>query len=157
MMQPLVSIIIPCYNAADYVGEAIESALAQTYSPTEVIVIDDGSTDGSLDLLRSFGDRIRWETGPNRGACTARTRGLALAMGLVLFEWSLRSLGEQYSPCYDLRVPTRRVSDGPYKFVRHPLYIENVAVLSGIFLSSGSAWLLAPVLIVGTYYWRSVK
>ncbi len=81
---PLVSIIIPCYNAERYVGEAIESALAQTYPNKEVILIDDGSTDGSLDVIRSFGEAIRWETGPNRGGSAARNRGLALARGELI-------------------------------------------------------------------------
>lgn len=81
---PLVSIIIPCWNAEAYVGEAIDSALAQTYPNIEVIVIDDGSTDGSLDVIQSFGERIRWETGPNQGACAARNRGIRLAKGEVL-------------------------------------------------------------------------
>jgi glycosyltransferase involved in cell wall biosynthesis len=80
-MPSLVSIIIPCYNAADWVKQAIQSALDQTWSPVEVIVIDDGSTDQSLDVIKSFGDRITWETGPNRGANHARNRGLALARG----------------------------------------------------------------------------
>lgn len=80
---PLVSIIIPCYNAESFIGEAIESALAQTYPNVEVIVIDDGSTDGSLGVIRTFGDRIRWESGPNRGGCAARNRGIELAAG----EW----------------------------------------------------------------------
>jgi glycosyltransferase involved in cell wall biosynthesis len=79
--EPLVSVIIPCWNAEAVVGEAIESALSQTYTNVEVIVIDDGSTDGSLDVIRSFGSRVRWETGPNRGACAARNRGLQLARG----------------------------------------------------------------------------
>ncbi|MGE0375463.1 MAG: glycosyltransferase family 2 protein [Planctomycetaceae bacterium] len=81
MNQPLVSIVIPCYNARQYVGEAIESALTQTYPHREVIVIDDGSTDGSVDVLRAFGNQIRWETGPNRGACAARNRGIELSLG----------------------------------------------------------------------------
>ena len=59
--NPLVSIVIPCWNAEGYVGEAIESAVAQTYANVEVIAIDDGSTDGSLEVIRSFGDRVRWE------------------------------------------------------------------------------------------------
>jgi hypothetical protein len=80
---PLVSIIIPCYNAAEYVAEAIQSALDQTYPNCEVIVIDDGSTDGSLEVIKSFGGTIRWETGPNQGGCAARNRGLELARG----EW----------------------------------------------------------------------
>ena len=75
----LVSILIPCFNAERWIGQAIESALAQTYSPTEIIVVDDGSTDRSLDIIKGFGQRIRWETGPNRGANATRNRLLALA------------------------------------------------------------------------------
>jgi glycosyltransferase involved in cell wall biosynthesis len=82
--NPLVSVVIPCWNGEAFVGEAIDSALAQTYPNVEVIVIDDGSTDGSLDAIRSNGDRIRWVTGPNRGACAARNRGLALARGELI-------------------------------------------------------------------------
>jgi len=82
-MTPLVSILIPCYNAERWVKQAIESALAQTWPEKEVIVIDDGSTDGSLPVIQSFGDKIRWETGPNRGGNAARNRLLELARG----EW----------------------------------------------------------------------
>lgn len=84
MNLPLTSIIIPCYNAEAWVGEAIESALGQTYRPFEVIVIDDGSTDESLEVIRSFGDAIRWEAGPNRGASAARNRGVELARGELI-------------------------------------------------------------------------
>lgn len=83
MSDPLVSIVIPCYNAERWVAEAIQSALDQTCPHKEVIVIDDGSNDGSLDVIKRFDGRIRWETGPNRGGCAARNRGLALAQG----EW----------------------------------------------------------------------
>ncbi len=81
MQMPLVSIVIPCYNAERYVGEAIESALRQTYPSIEVIVVDDGSNDASLDRIRSFGSRVHWEAGPNRGANHARNRGIALSRG----------------------------------------------------------------------------
>jgi glycosyltransferase involved in cell wall biosynthesis len=57
MSAPLVSVVIPCYNAERYVGEAIRSALGQTYPNVEVIVIDDGSTDGSLVDARAPGRR----------------------------------------------------------------------------------------------------
>ena len=83
-MAQLVSVIIPCYNAERWIGEAIQSCLDQTHAPIEVIVIDDGSTDRSLNVISSFGHRIRWETGPNRGGNHARNRGLALSTGEYL-------------------------------------------------------------------------
>ena len=84
MTAPDVSIVIPCYNAERFVAQAIQSALDQGPN-VEVIVVDDGSTDGSLDVIKSFGDRIHWRTGPNRGACSARNDGLALAHGEFVF------------------------------------------------------------------------
>lgn len=84
MSEPLVSIVIPCFNTEKYVGEAIESALGQTYANKEVIVVDDGSTDGSLEVIRSFGEWVRWLTGTNGGAAAARNKGVAAARGEVL-------------------------------------------------------------------------
>ena len=83
-MTPLVSILIPCFNAKQWIAEAINSALAQTWPEKEVIVVDDGSTDGSLDVIQSFDGRIRWETGPNRGGNAARNRLLELARAELL-------------------------------------------------------------------------
>lgn len=80
MTAPAVSIVIPCYNKRPYVAAAIDSALAQG-DGTEVIVIDDGSTDGSAQVVAGYDGRIAWETGPNRGGSAARNRGLALARG----------------------------------------------------------------------------
>lgn len=77
----LVSIIIPCYNTEKFVGEAIASALSQTYRNVEVVVVDDGSSDRSLEVIQSFKDRIRYAATPNRGACAARNLGLALSQG----------------------------------------------------------------------------
>jgi glycosyltransferase involved in cell wall biosynthesis len=76
-----VSILIPCFNAERWIAQAIESALAQTWPSREVIVVDDGSTDGSLEVVKSFGSNIQWETGPNRGGNAARNRLLELAGG----------------------------------------------------------------------------
>lgn len=83
-LMPLVSIVIPCFNAESTVREAIQSALDQDYPNCEVIVIDDGSTDQSVDVIRTFGESIRWETGPNRGGNVARNRGLELARGTLI-------------------------------------------------------------------------
>src|SRR5262245_44085768 len=83
-MAPLVSILIPCYNAERWVGQAIESALAQTWPVKEVIVVDDGSQDRSLSVIESFANRIRWQAGPNRGGNVARNELLELAQGTWL-------------------------------------------------------------------------
>ena len=82
-MLPKVSILIPCYNAEQWIAQAIQSALNQTYSNKEVIVVDDGSSDRSLEIIKSFGDRINWETQPNQGGNITRNRLLELSTG----EW----------------------------------------------------------------------
>ena len=80
--EPLVSIIIPTYNRRRFVAEAIDSCLAQTYSNCEVIVIDDGSEDGTGDYLREqYGDQIRYIAQENQGPGIARNRGIAAARG----------------------------------------------------------------------------
>ena len=76
-----MSIVTPCYNDSTHVGEAIESVLDQSYSQIEVIVIDDGSTDKSWDVIQSFGDRVRRKRQANQGAPAARNRGLEMAEG----------------------------------------------------------------------------
>ena len=83
MKLNLVSILIPCYNAEKWIEQAIKSALNQTYPHKEVIVVDDGSTDNSLEIIKSFGDAIRWETGKNQGGNATRNRLLELSNG----EW----------------------------------------------------------------------
>lgn len=81
-MTPLVSIIIPCFNAGRWLTETLESALAQTWPEKELILVDDGSTDGSLVLARKFEPRgVTVVTQPNQGAAAARNTGLARARG----------------------------------------------------------------------------
>ncbi len=82
MSPGLVSIIIPCFNAARYVAAAIECSLAQTWPHCEIIVVDDGSTDDSPAIVRRFESRgVRLITQPNRGAAAARNAGLRVARG----------------------------------------------------------------------------
>ncbi len=82
-MGVLVSILIPCFNAERWIAQAIESASSQTWPEKEIIVVDDGSTDRSLKVIRRYENRVRWETGRNRGGNPTRNRLLQLARG----EW----------------------------------------------------------------------
>jgi glycosyltransferase involved in cell wall biosynthesis len=80
--EHLVSIIIPVYNCERYLAEAIESALAQTYHPIEIIVVNDGSTDNSADVAKSFFDsQVRYCYQPNSGQGAARNQGVNVARG----------------------------------------------------------------------------
>ena len=83
--NPLISIAIPVFNGANYLAEAIDSALAQTYSPIEVLVVNDGSADGgkTRDLALSYGERIRYFEKENGGVASA----LNLAIGEMRGEW----------------------------------------------------------------------
>ena len=77
---PLVSVVIPCWNQAHYLGEAIESVLAQTYPRLELVVVDDGSTDNSSEVVARH-PGVRLVRQPNRGVAAARNRGLAESRG----------------------------------------------------------------------------
>jgi glycosyltransferase involved in cell wall biosynthesis len=82
MPDPLVSILIPCHNAAPWLGATLESALAQTWAHREIIVVDDGSTDGSAALAQQFAGRgVRTLVQPNAGASAARNHALREARG----------------------------------------------------------------------------
>lgn len=80
----LVSIVIATYNGARFLGEAIDSALAQDYKPIEIIVIDDGSTDDTPHLLSAYGDKVTVHRQPNAGVSAARNKGFELARGEVI-------------------------------------------------------------------------
>lgn len=82
--MPKVSILIPCYNADRWIAQAIDSALNQTYPHKEVIVVDDGSSDRSLEVIKSYGDRIRWATQANQGGNVTRNRLLEMSTGTWL-------------------------------------------------------------------------
>jgi glycosyltransferase involved in cell wall biosynthesis len=84
--SPLVSCIVAVFNGERYLAEALRSILAQTYRPLEVLVVDDGSTDGTPAVIDGFGDQVRMLRQPNAGPAAARNRGLAAARGgLVAF------------------------------------------------------------------------
>jgi glycosyltransferase involved in cell wall biosynthesis len=80
MKAPLVSVIIPVYNGERFLGDALRSVMAQDYRPIEVLVIDDGSIDGSAEIAQGFSD-VRYFRQANHGAPHARNLGLAQARG----------------------------------------------------------------------------
>lgn len=83
MRSTLVSVVIPVYDGEQFLQEALDSVLTQTYSPIEVIVVNDGSTDGSEDVIRQYGGSIRYFRQENSGPSAARNLGIAHARG----EW----------------------------------------------------------------------
>jgi len=116
-----VSVLIPAYNAGRWITEAVESALQQRQGDIEVIVVDDGSTDGTFAELKAFGDRIFVEYGPNRGATVARNRLLELASG----DWI------QYLDADDYLLPSKIVGqlaeierDPGVDFIYGPVTVE---------------------------------
>lgn len=76
-----ISVLIPCYNASEYIEAALESVFFQGVDLHEVVVVDDGSTDRSADRARAFGDRVRVHRQANAGISKARNAALALATG----------------------------------------------------------------------------
>lgn len=81
MPSPLVSIIIPTFNRALFLREAIDSVLNQTYAHRQLIVVDDGSTDGTQELLAGYSDQVTIVVQENRGVAAARNRGISEAGG----------------------------------------------------------------------------
>ena len=83
MSAGTVSTIVPAYRAAATIGRAVDSALAQTLPPSEIIIVDDGSPDDLAGALAPYGDRLRLVRKPNGGAASARNFGIEQATG----EW----------------------------------------------------------------------
>jgi glycosyltransferase involved in cell wall biosynthesis len=87
MDKNLVSIIIPCFNREAYLAATLESCLAQTYPFLEIIIVDDGSTDSTLDLAKQYADQnhaIKVVHTENQGQCAARNLGLSIAQGTYI-------------------------------------------------------------------------
>jgi glycosyltransferase involved in cell wall biosynthesis len=87
MPPPEVSVVIPSYNHARYIGRAVDSVLSQSFDELELVIVDDGSTDDTLEILRPYRDhpKVRVRTQENRGAHAALNVGLSLAGGELLF------------------------------------------------------------------------
>lgn len=82
--MPTLAVVTPSYNTGRYIGDAVRSVLAQDYPGVDYVVMDGGSTDGTVDILRSFGTRLRWVSQKDKGQSDAINRGFARTRGEVL-------------------------------------------------------------------------
>ena len=122
-MTPLVTIGIPCFNAAQWLRGAIESALAQTWPASEVIVVDDGSSDGSREIARSFGDKVRLHEGEHCGANRARNLILEQSLG----EWIQFLDADDYLEAQKIQKQFTETDGGEQADVIYsPVWIETV-------------------------------
>ena len=120
-MRPLVSIVVLCHNYARFLPEAIESALAQDYPELELLVVDDGSTDDSLEVGRRYEDRARVLTQQNRGLARTCNRGAQEANGeLFLF----LSADDRLDPRYvsELAAALEREPDAAFAYCAARLF-----------------------------------
>lgn len=102
MTTPLISVVIPSYNRGELIADTIESVLAQDFQDFEILVVDDGSTDNTADVVRNVGDsRVRYIWQSNVGANTARNRGINEAKGeyVALLDADDRFLDSHLSTC----------------------------------------------------------
>jgi len=119
---PFVSVIIPVYNGEEFLSEAVESVQRQGYQPLEIIVVDDGSTDGTERIAAALKDVVRYVYQPNSGPPSARNQGVRAARGDVIAFldaddlWSENKLECQLS--YLAADPTVQVVQGPLQLIR---------------------------------------
>lgn len=163
-MDPLVSIVVPVYNGANYMREAIDSALAQTYSNIEIIVVNDGSNDGGAtrDIALSYGDKIRYFEKENGGVSTALNLGIKNMRG-EYFSWlshddiylpekvqveidALRKAGDMsrvvYSDWSNLKMPSRRAEKSKSNLYYRQEFLETGALAPLLGFISGCTLLI---------------
>ena len=131
---PLVSILVISHNYGRFLAEAIESALAQTYEPTEIILVDDGSTDGSLDVARRYESSIRILSHPNVGVEQTCNRAVQEATaGYFVF----LSADDVFEPSYveELYRALRRSPEASYAYCRAQRFGAETGLMKGFLFS----------------------
>ena len=144
-MTSSISIIIPTYNSAVYLPQAIESVLAQQFTPCELIVVDDGSTDDTESVLAPYSEKIRYVKQANAGSAAARNHGLSLAKHEFIL----------FLDADDLMLPNKLRQQAAY-LALHPSfgYVSSgwqQVDSSGKILQTVEPWLAAPQLDVATW------
>jgi glycosyltransferase involved in cell wall biosynthesis len=120
-IRPLISIIVLCHNYGHFLTEAVDSALAQTYLNCEVLVLDDGSTDDSLEIARSYGEAVRVLTHPNMGVERTGNRGVSEARGEYT---AFLSADDVFEPTYveELYQALVRAPDASFAYCRMRMF-----------------------------------
>jgi len=160
--NPKISVVITCYNYAQYVAGAIECVLAQTHSNTEIVVVNDGSTDDSLSVISRYADRITLIDQPNQGSIAAYNHGFAGSSGeIVIFldaddrlePQALARVAEHWSPAcakvqYDLRIIDSEGKDLGRKFCNFDATYDAARVQEVFRLTGTYRW---PVTVGNAY------
>jgi glycosyltransferase involved in cell wall biosynthesis len=158
---PLVSVVIPTYNSAQFIGEAVDSCLAQTYPNCEIIVVDDGSTDDTRDRVEArYGEQIGYLYQPNAGPSAARNCGIRAARGAFIqfCDADDQLLPAKVERCMEVfqRQPEVGVVYTRYQHVeadgKTPAPLSDPPLLSGdifcdLLLSNGNAILTSATLV----------
>jgi glycosyltransferase involved in cell wall biosynthesis len=156
--HPMVSVVIPAYNCAQFIGEAIESALRQTYKFLEIIVIDDGSTDDTVDIVRRY-SAVRLFQQNNQGSAVARNLGIENAKGSYIafldsddvwwsgkLESQLKGMTDSgYGMAYSRFIWWNPKPDGSYSSPEHEFSLVNNQNISGATIHTG--WTYAELLL----------
>lgn len=130
---PLISIVMCTYNRAHLLPETIQSLLMQRYSPVEIVVLDDGSTDDTVQVLKGYGDRLRFASQPNSGIAIARTRAAGLARGeLIAFH-------DDDDPMPDDRLTS--LYEGLSRFPEAVMAVGDWAIVDHLGAPTGERWL----------------
>lgn len=151
MKSPIVSVIIPTFNYDKFIGEALKSVFEQTLKDFEIIVIDDGSTDNTKEIVESFGEKVRYFYQPRKGPASARNKGIRESKGVfVAFldaddVWLPTKLEKQVNlfgdnPRLGMALTDNFLFDeaGIYRdYVNKKRYLLTGDVVANIFINSG--------------------